>query len=434
MSFKRNEPRATNGMDYRARFRARQHDAAHAEADEPPAGHDCAHVLVPQEDAQLVLDDLALEQLINELRQNGRFAYDSEFIGELTYHPTLCLIQVATHERIALIDPFSDINLKPFWELLADPSVEKTVHAGAQDLEPVVRHLNRAPANLLDTQIAAGFVAMAYPVALTKLVNEVLGVRLGKGLTFTDWSQRPLSRQQLRYAADDVRFLPAVREELGKRLAERGHLEHAREESEALCEPSQYRFDPESDYLRVRGANTLSGHELNILKALVIWRESQAQSQDVPARAFLRDEILIDLSRRPAKTIDKLDRVKGLPRPVEQQHGQTIVDLTLRALAEPRQSTNGRQIEPTPTERFRADALSASMQVICASQGIDPALVASRQDIAEFGRRIAAGEDVSDLRLMTGWRRTVCGEQLMAFVKGEHSVAVRWQDQGLVNG
>jgi ribonuclease D len=259
-------------------------------------------------------------------------------------------------------------------------------------------------------------------------------VKLGKGLTFTDWSQRPLSRQQLRYAADDVRFLPAMREELGARLEQRGHMAHALEESQALCEPSQYRFDPETDFLRARGAGTLNGQELNILKALVAWREHQAKAQDVPARAFLRDEILIDLARRPARSIDKLERVKGLPRPVEQQHGQTIVDITLRALSEPRQPVNGRQIEPTPTERFRADALWASVQVICAAQGIDPALVASRQDIAEFGRRIMAGESVDDMRVMTGWRRSVCGQGLMEFVRHERPLALRWTDHGLANG
>ena len=111
---------------------------------------------------------------------------------------------------MALIDPLAGIDLRPFWELLCDPSVEKIVHAGQQDIEPVVRHLGRAPANIFDTQIAAGLAGLPYPVSLSKLVNELAGAKLGKGLTFTHWDQRPLSAMQLRYAADDVRYLPRV--------------------------------------------------------------------------------------------------------------------------------------------------------------------------------------------------------------------------------
>src|SRR5947208_4519904 len=134
----------------------------------------------------------------------------------VTYHPKLCVIQVASAQRVALIDPLVDLDLAPFWELIADPSLEKIVHAGAQDIEPVMRHISKPCANIFDTQIAAGFAGMAYPVALSKLVQELIGVKLGKGLTFTHWDQRPLSAMQLRYAADDVRYLPALREANGK--------------------------------------------------------------------------------------------------------------------------------------------------------------------------------------------------------------------------
>lgn len=417
-------------MDYRSRLRARQHDAAHMEPSETNPTHDCTHLLVPKRDAIVITDDQPLGQLIAELRQTGQFAYDSEFIGELTYRPKLCLIQVATSTQVVLIDPLSDVDLTPFWELLADASVEKIVHAGSQDLEPVVRLLDRPPANVFDTQVAAGFAAMAYPVSLSKLVSELLGVKLGKGLTFTDWGRRPLSHQQLRYAADDVRFLPAVRQELVLRLNQRGHLTYALEESQALCDPSQYRFDPQTDFLRVRGAGTLDGQELNVLKVLTEWREAQAQAMDIPPRAFLRDEVLIDLARRPARNLEKLGRIKGLPRPVEQEHGPTIVELTLRALAEPSRPSGDRPGEPTPTERFQTDALWASMQVMCASAGIDPALVANRQELSELNRRLSAGENIDDLRLMKGWRREVFGLRLVEFLQGQRMVSIRWDQDG----
>src|SRR5687767_12025626 len=217
----------------RSHHRAQSHDTAH------DAGHDhepapkVTHPLAPKGHAALITTADALRELVERLRGAGSFAYDSEFIGELTYVPKLCLVQVATSQEIALIDPLASggIDLTPFWELVCEPSVEKIVHAGQQDVEPVVRLLKREPANIFDTQVAAGFAGLAYPVALSKLVQELTGARLGKGLTFTHWDQRPLSAMQLRYAADDVRYLIAARDELGKRLEPLPHhLEWARRE------------------------------------------------------------------------------------------------------------------------------------------------------------------------------------------------------------
>jgi ribonuclease D len=203
----------------RPQHRARSHDDAHtAEEAHDPADLQ-ANPLVHRGEAKLVTTQEGLVQLIERLRAAGSFAYDSEFIGELTYLPKLCLIQVATTQEISLIDPMArGIDITPFWELVADASVEKITHAGQQDLEPVIRHLDRPGQNVFDTQISAGFVGMAYPVSLSKLVKEITGARLGKGLTFTHWDQRPLSNQQLKYAANDVRYLPAIRAELGRRL------------------------------------------------------------------------------------------------------------------------------------------------------------------------------------------------------------------------
>src|SRR5688572_9878660 len=168
----------------RAHHRSRQHADAHSDdhADADVANSSVVeHPHVPAGDAALVATEAGFHELLSHLRSIGSFAYDSEFIGELTYIPKLCLIQVATSARVALIDPLAGFDLKPFWELIADASVEKITHAGEQDVEPVVRHLGTEAKNVFDTQIACGFIGMAYPVALAKLVSEMLGARLGKG-------------------------------------------------------------------------------------------------------------------------------------------------------------------------------------------------------------------------------------------------------------
>ncbi len=420
-----NRPAKSRGFSH-GKFRARNHDSAHLETN----GNDgprIQHPLVTQAEPEFIDRQEDLVNLLDHLRSVGRFAYDSEFIGELTYIPKLCLIQVASSQRVGLIDPLAGLDLAPFWDLLCDPAVEKIVHAGQQDIEPIHRNHGKVAANLFDTQICAGFAGLAYPTALSKLVLEIVGAKLGKGLTFTHWDQRPLSAMQLKYAADDVRYLIAVRDALDERLGELGHREWAKLECESLCDPAQYGFNPQTHYLRIRGGNFLPAKQQAVLQQLTIWRDECARHHNVPARTFLKDEILIDLARTPVKSIDKLARVRGLPRPVEQAHGPEIVAATARGLAAPLSDLPSRtDYEPTPTQRFRTDALYAAFLCLCAGRSIDPSLVASRQEVAELYRSITAGEIPANHSLLTGWRKDAAGAALLDLFHGKLAMHLNW--------
>lgn len=412
----------------RGAHRARNHDSAHAEEADLPAP--ASHPLVPAGPPQLIDTQAGLLQLLAALREAKLFAYDSEFIGELTYVPKLCLIQVCWAGGVALIDPLaSGVDVTPFWEVLADPSVTKIVHAGQQDVEPVARLLNRPATNIFDTQIAAGLAGLPYPLSLAKLVAEVAGAKLGKSLTFSHWDQRPLSPMQLRYAADDVRYLLAVYDYLKKRLDGLGHMTWALAESEAICQVDEFGFDPAGAFLRIRGATSLPPRGLAVLRELTIWRDRCARHHDLPPRAFLKDEILVDMARQPIKSIDKLARVKGLPRPVEAEYGQQIVTLTAEALAAPEANLPKlNDYEPSPFERFSADALWASAQTLAIGRGIDPNLVTSRQEIGELHRRLTATEPVDTMRIMTAWRQDALGDPLIALFNGDRSLDAKWVD------
>lgn len=410
----------------RSDYRSRSHQSAH---DEPHAAHapPPQHPLIPRGEADMVDTAAELEALVTRLRAARRFAYDSEFIGELTYIPKLCLIQCACAQRVSLIDPLASLDLTPFWDLLCDPAVEKIVHAGSQDLEPVFRHTKRVPANVFDTQIAAGFIGLSYPASLSKLVREFTGVQLGKGLTFTHWDQRPLSAMQLRYAADDVRYLIAARQEIGQRLEALGHTAWAAAECQTLCDPSLYQFDPDHQYRRVRGATSLNPVGLAILRELVIWRDAAARAHNIPPRAFLKDEIVLDLARNPIKSVDKLAKIKGLPRPVELAHGGEIVAAIARGAAVPHAKLpSTKQREETPAEKFRADSLWTATEALCFGRGIDPNLVASRAEIGQLYRHLTAAEKAADVRLLSGWRREAVGEALLAMFSGGGSVTMHW--------
>ncbi|MBC7785799.1 MAG: HRDC domain-containing protein [Burkholderiales bacterium] len=411
--------------DFRSRHRQRAHDEAHADSGPPHDARIPEHLQAARGQVELIDSAAALDDLIAQLRAAGSFAYDSEFIGESSYHPKLCLIQVATAEQIWLIDPLAKLDINPFWRLLADASVEKIVHAGAQDVEPVCRLFGEPARNIFDTQIAAGFVAMAYPTSLAKLVLELTGVALHKGLTFTYWDQRPLSAKQMRYAADDVRYLPAVTIELKKRLERTGHLAWVMTECNAICDPALYRFTPEVALEKVRGSGTLEPRQLNVLKELVVWRDTATRAADLPARSYLKDEVLIDLSRNGPKNRDQLGRIRGMPRPLIDAEGDTLIALVTKGLAA---STDGvevlRGVESTPTERFAADALWTAAQAICISQSIDPAAVTSRTEIGELHRHLIDNTDPSDLRVMKTWRGEALGNKLLAVYRGESVVSI----------
>jgi len=415
----------------RYQHRANRHAQAHAE-DSPaePAASD--HPLICNDDPRLITRQDELLQLIGELRQAGSFAFDSEFIGELTYVPKLCLIQAASGSHIALIDPLVELDLTPFWELVADPVVEKIVHSGQQDVEPLFRAIGRPPARLFDTQIGTAFVGLGHPLSLSKLIYALVGVKLSKGLTFTHWDRRPLTTQQLRYAANDVRYLLAARAELGRRLDALGHTAWASEESASLADPALYVFDPRSDFHKIRGSSSLAPQNLAVLRELTAWRDRTAQQENLPPRSLMRDEVLLELARDPATSTGALKRTRGLPRPVELTHGAAIVAATVQAMAlPPEQWPFVRQHEPPPEEKFRADALHIVAQCLAAGQQIDPGLLTSRQEIGQLYRLLMSGESAEDLRILQGWRRAAAGQALLDLLRGRGSIEAHWGDNSL---
>jgi ribonuclease D len=170
--------------------------------------------------------------------------------------------------------------------------------------------------------------------------------------------------------------------------------------------------------MKIRGASALDPRHLAVLRELTIWRDEVSRAADVPPRTYLRDEVLLALARSPVKDVERLSRVRGLPRPVEGSQGANIVAATQKAFALPEnQLPQQPHAEPSPREKFQCDSLWASAQAICFARGIDPALVSSRQEIAELRRHLATGGNPIDLRLLTGWRHAALGEMILEMTR-----------------
>lgn len=334
-------------------------------------------------------------------------ALDTEFMREDTYYPRLCLLQIAIPGTVACIDPLALPRLDPLLEVLYRPSVTKVLHACHQDMEIFYHLCGRLPAPVFDTQIAAPLLGLPPQASYARLVEEMLGERLDKAHTRTDWSRRPLSAEQLAYAADDVRFLGPLYLALRARLEAAGRLAWPDQDFAAACEPQRYCGLPEEAWQRVRGTQRMSGRQLAVLRALAAWREQAARRADRPRGWLLRDEVMIELACRAPADKAELEGLRGIGRPTVARYGEEL----LAAIAEGSRApeiapARGRPPPLSESEEALFTAMSALVKERAGQYGLDPAVLASRNDLIDLIRGRGS------CRLLAGWRRPAVGEEL----------------------
>lgn len=377
----------------------------------------------------LLRDPKQLSELARELRDLGSFALDTEFIREKTYRPRLCLLQIATPEKAVLVDPFLVGDLTPLLELIFDPQVEKLVHAGEQDMEIFFTLGRQVPLNVVDTQVAAALTGYGESASYARLVEQILGVKLKKVETFTDWSRRPLSPEQLEYALDDVRYLHPMIASLREALDRLGRKDWLEEELKFYEERSLYEKNPDELYKKVRAAVKLDPRELAVLKELAAWREEEAERMDWPRGRILLDEILVEVARRSPKTLESIGAVRGFPQQLIRRSGQEILRRVERGLKLPPSEL------PPPLERRSDDAelslvvdlLEVVLRSRAAQAQIAPAYLGTRRELAELARLELRGESSAakeDLPILSGWRRRLVGEALLLLLTGRSHVAI----------
>jgi ribonuclease D len=413
--------------------RAQAHEAVHGEAERAGAQDVPSHPLIPGGEPEIIEGEAALSDLVSHVRALGAFAFDTEFIGEETYEPRICLIQVATRERVAVIDPMSGLDVSAIDTLVADEAIETIVHAGQQDLDPIARRIGRSPGRVFDTQIAAGFLDRPYPLGLRRLLEDFVGVQLRKELTFTSWDQRPLSAVHARYAADDVRYLPAACAALRERLEVAGYARWVEEECATLSDAARYRFDPDARLERLLGNRAPRPRAVAILRELVVLRNDLAREENVPPRTLLRDDVLMRLAKDPVRRVERLELVKGMPRPLARRHGAAFVGAVERAMAiAPRDLPVAPAPEESPADTARIDGLWAAVCAYCRGRSIDPGLVTGRREIARlyFDRLAGDGAAGPPLRVTSGWRAELIGAPLRALLEGRADFRFSWSNGG----
>jgi ribonuclease D len=376
-------------------------------------------------DYEHVTTDAQLKQLCHELADAPTIAFDTEFVSEHTYRPELCLIQVAAGDRMVVIDPQPISDVTPFWELLARPGHDTLVHAGREELLFCLASVGAVPTQLFDIQIAAGLVGNEYPAGYGSLLFKLLGVRLNKGETRTDWRRRPLSPGQISYALDDVRYLDALAAKLRGKLADLKRTEWLDSEMQAWQDDVKATRSGER-WWKVSGASGLSRRNLAVVREIWRWREREAESRDCPTRRVLRDDLIVELAKRKSSDVKQIRAIRGLERRDLDRALPQLAAAIKRAIDLPDSECPAPPQREVPAQlNVLGQFLSTALAGICRSAELAPSIVGTASDVRELvAYRLGLTNGDEPPLLGQGWRAEVVGRMIDDMLAGKIAVRV----------
>ncbi len=372
---------------------------------------------------RIVETNEALAAFLTELAHAPYLALDTEFLRDQTYYPKLCLIQVAAPGIEGIIDPLApEMDLAPFYELIARPDIVKVMHAARQDIEIFFLQGGVLPNPLFDSQIAAMVCGFGDAASYETLARKIAKVEIDKSARFTDWSHRPLSKRQLEYALADVTHLRVIYEWMKAKLEKTGRFTWVAEEVAALQDPHLYKQDPDQAWKRLK-PRTSNKRFLGVLAALAAWREREAQARDIPRGRVLKDEALTEIAAHPPETPDALERIRAVPKGfANSKLGKGLMDAIAAGMtaAPPEgavsENKQRRRREPSPAV---VDLLKTLLRLRAEAAGVAPRLIANAEDI----EKLAAGED-DEVGALHGWRSEVFGRDAIAMRRGDLAIAL----------
>ncbi len=380
---------------------------------------------------QLITTTPALEEAVAALAKSDFVTVDTEFIRETTFWPELCLIQMASPDHTALVDPLAPgLDLAPFFRLMADEKVVKVFHAARQDIEIVFHLGDLIPAPIFDTQVAAMVCGFGDAISYDQLVQKVTGQHLDKSSRFTDWRRRPLSDKQLDYALADVTHLRDVYLHLKAELAKEGRSEWVNEEMAVLSAKETYDLHPDDAWRRVK-ARVRKPIELAVVQAVAAWREREARERNVPRGRVIKDDTIAEIAQQQPRDAEALGRLRSIPKGWERSaQAAGLIAAVQSALALPKEELPRmpRQQQSPEGSAAAADLLKVLLKLVTEAHGVAAKIVASSDDID----RIAAEGDKADVPALHGWRRDVFGQKALDLIDGK--VSIRFENRRICLG
>lgn len=371
---------------------------------------------------RLVTTNQELAEACTRFADVPYIAIDTEFMRDTTYWPKLCLMQAAIPGFAVAIDPLApDLDLKPFYDLLARTGSVKVFHAARQDIEIFYHQAGMIPAPLFDTQVAAMVCGFGDAAAYETLVRELAHAQVDKSSRFTDWSRRPLTDKQLEYALSDVTHLCRVYESLVKQLEKSGRSHWLEEELDVLRAPETYELKPEESWRRLK---LRSGNRrfTAVLIEVAAWRERLAQERNVPRSRVMKDDALFEIAAQAPVTGDDLESLRGVPRGFSGSKGATaLIEAVKAGLALPASAVP--EIErgnALPVPPVLGDMMRVLLKIQCEQHGVAQKLIASSSDLDHI-----AADDNADVPALSGWRREIFGTAALELKHGRIALTIK---------
>jgi len=372
-----------------------------------------------------LIDDMpGLGDLCERIRGASRVALDTEFHNEKSYRARLMAVQLVIGDEVAIVDPLRVRDLEPLSEALAATTV--VGHALQSDLKIFADRFGVVPRAAFDTQLAAAFCGYGLAISLADLVQDIVGIRLRKSQTVSDWSTRPLSAQQIDYLVDDVRHLFTLQDRLSERLEGAGRRAWFEDEARALVDPEKYRPDSERLYLRIPGAMRMNRRELGILRELAQLRDALARERDVPVKYIIPDDVMAGIvSLRPSAR-DDLAQLRRLDAGARKAYGDRIVAAVVAGTTLPDEDLPKKPARPPGAEREAIVACLAVLTGAIASENeLPPGLLVTRSALERLARELPASvDDVAQALGASTWRTTLVAEPLHALLTGRIALTV----------
>jgi ribonuclease D len=368
----------------------------------------------------------ALTAACERLAKSDYITIDTEFLRETTFWPELCLIQMASDDEALIVDPMAaGIDLAPFFELMANPSVVKVFHAARQDIEIMVHRGNLVPHPIFDTQVAAMVCGFGESVSYDQLISRLTGEHIDKTSRFTDWSRRPLSDKQLEYALADVTHLRAAYKALKAELEAEGRTEWLADEMAVLEARETYDLHPDDAWKRLK-MRLKKPQELCVLQHVAAWREREARARNVPRGRILKDDAIYEIAQQQPADPDALGRLRTIPRGWERsQQGLALAEVVARALKTPKEDMPRlpRQKQAPEGAQAASELLRVLLKLVAEEKNVAAKVIASSDDLD----RIAAEGEAAEVPALSGWRRELFGEQALKLIRGE--LALRFNNR-----
>ena len=361
-----------------------------------------------------ITDQNTLNDFYNKCKIEKVLAVDTEFIRDRTYYPSLCLIQIAGINFAAAIDPLAKLDMSPIWELLLNKNILKVFHAGRQDIEIFFGLMGEIPTPIYDTQIAAMFCGLGDQVSYESLVNNFLGLSVNKEHQFTNWLQRPLSKNQINYAISDVTHLINIFPLIRQAIKDNNREEWVTKELEHLSKKELYQVKADEVWKKIKLKNS-NPQMLNLLKYLAYWRENECKKRNIPRNRLIRDDVLINISFSKPKTISELKKIRAIPKNLSNDDFSQILEVIDKAEKVKREEWPLISTSTSPQiSKSSLELLKILLKYCSEENGLAEKVIANTDDL----KSILEGQK-KNMKVFTGWRNKIFGEMALSLLNGK---------------